>query len=277
MLIRLSKNPNFLSFLRLFLLIISLFYIVVTIAFIQRWSITRDAWPWTGTYSSLNELSSIFIASIAAATAGSLLWTVWMGEIAAAAGGGINLAITFGGSGLFFAQNYLSTGNPRLLVAAIISLFLVINSLLILRIGHHIPFKDQRPQPRLVRYSFMVFVALLMIVGVSLVLKIPGVFPWTISVEASVVYGWIFVGAGLYFAYALTRPGWANTGGQLAGFLAYDLVLLYPFLVYLPNVPDRFRFSLILYIVTLLYSTALAIYYLFINPATRTGRPNLSA
>lgn len=269
MLTRLSKNPDFLTFLRLLLLVISLFSLVMTVAFLQRWSIAREIWPWTGTYSSLNGFSSIFIASIAAAIAGSLFWTVWTGDIAAAAGGGINLAITFTGSGLFYAQEYLASREPRLLVATVLSGVLVIGSLMIFQLGQQLPFKDPRPLPRLLRVSFGVLAGLLLLVGTGLVLKLPNVFPWSLSAQASVVYGWIFLGACAYFVYALWRSAWANAGGQLTGFLAYTLVLIYPFLRYLPTVPDRYRFSLIVYILVLLYAGALAIYYLLINPATR--------
>ncbi|HEX2623529.1 MAG TPA: hypothetical protein VHL11_25385, partial [Phototrophicaceae bacterium] len=269
---RLSKNPDFLRLFRLALLFLTVFYTFLTIAFIQRWSFTRDLWPWTGTYSSLNGLSSIFIASIAAATAGSLFWTVWTGEVAGAAGGGIDLLFTFGGSGIFLLQDYLAMGSSRSLIASVICLLIAIGSIIVFWTGNQIPFKDPRPQPLLVRRSFMFFIFLLLAVGTILILKIEDVFPWNISVQASVVYGWIFIGAGLYFSYSLVRTGWANTGGQLAGFLAYDLVLIYPFLTYLSRVPDHLRFALLLYIGTLVYSGIMAIYYLFFNPKTRFQR-----
>ena len=39
----------------------------------------------------------------------------------------------------------------------------------------------------------------------------------------------IFLGSAIYFAYGLQRPVWGNAKGQLLGFLAYDLVLIVPF------------------------------------------------
>ena len=40
----------------------------------------------------------------------------------------------------------------------------------------------------------------------------------------------MFLGSATYFAYGIVRPRWTNAGGQLAGFLAYDLVLIVPFM-----------------------------------------------
>jgi hypothetical protein len=63
----------------------------------------------------------------------------------------------------------------------------------------------------------------LLIVSTRLIMKVPHSIPWMITPELSVVIGWMFFGAALYFAYGLLRPSWANAGGQMAGFLAYDL------------------------------------------------------
>src|SRR5881392_3773200 len=43
------------------------------------------------------------------------------------------------------------------------------------------------------------------------------------------MFGLIFLGAATYFIYGALDPHWGNAVGQLAGFLAYDLVLLSPF------------------------------------------------
>jgi hypothetical protein len=109
-----------------------------------------------------------------------------------------------------------------------------------------------------------------------MVLKVPGItMPWPISTNESVVYGWMFLGAAAYFAYALVYPAWGNTGGQLAGFLAYDLVLIFPFIARLgSNIPPQFVVGHIIYIVVVTYSGLLAIYYLFIDPQTRMIRPH---
>jgi hypothetical protein len=82
----------------------------------------------------------------------------------------------------------------------------------------------------------------------------------------------MFLGAAAYFAYGVFRPGWYNAGGQLAGFLAYDVVLIIPFLQRLPTVEPELRVNLIIYIIVVSYSGLLAIYYLFLYPGTRLWR-----
>jgi hypothetical protein len=86
-----------------------------------------------------------------------------------------------------------------------------------------------------------------------------------------VVFGCIFLGDAFYFIYALLRPRWGNAFGQLLSFLAYDLVLIVPFVQLLDTVKPGHMTGLIVYIVVLVYSGGLAIYYLFIDPRTRIG------
>jgi hypothetical protein len=93
-----------------------------------------------------------------------------------------------------------------------------------------------------------------------------------VTVDAQILYGWFFLGAAAYFAYGVLRPSWHNAAGQLAGFLAYDVVLIVPFLNLLPSIRAEWRLNLIVYIIVVSGSGLLAIYYLFINPATRVWR-----
>lgn len=88
----------------------------------------------------------------------------------------------------------------------------------------------------------------------------------------SIVVGWMFFGASIYFAYALVRPSWVNATGQLLGFLAYDLVLIGPFVSRLSTVSAEHRPGLILYTAVLVYSGMLAIWLLFIRRDTRMWR-----
>lgn len=69
---------------------------------------------------------------------------------------------------------------------------------------------------------------------------------------------------------------WENAGGRLAGFLAYDLVLLIPFVVrILSGSPSYYGSSSeplrpnLLYTAVVLLSGVLAAYYLFIHGPTR--------
>jgi len=121
-----------------------------------------------------------------------------------------------------------------------------------------------------VRVSFGIFVATLLLAGTALILRMP-IFPWDLNPDSSVVFGCIFLGDAFYFIYALLRPYWGNAFGQLLSFLAYDLVLIVPFLQLLESVKPGHMQSLIVYIVVLIYSGGLAVYYLFLNPQTRAG------
>lgn len=85
------------------------------------------------------------------------------------------------------------------------------------------------------------------------------------------MFGFIFLGAAFYFLYALVRPFWVNAFGPLVGFIAYDLVVLYPYARHFETVKPEHLPSLIVYMAVIVYSLMLALYYLFIHPGTRIG------
>jgi hypothetical protein len=68
----------------------------------------------------------------------------------------------------------------------------------------------------------------------------------------------------------------SNAIGQLLSFLAYDLVLIGPFLKLFGTVDPTLRLNLIVYFAVLVFSAAVAIYYLFIHPQTRDWISGLS-
>ena len=83
--------------------------------------------------------------------------------------------------------------------------------------------------------------------------------PWPVTDDLSVVVGLFFIGAAAYFAYGVAQPIIGNAFGQLLGFLAYDLVLIVPFVVRLPTIQPEFRTSLYIYIAVLIYSGLVAL------------------
>jgi hypothetical protein len=134
--------------------------------------------------------------------------------------------------------------------------------------------KDPRPLPVVVRWSFVVFVVALIINGIFMVFHLVDVMPWAVTDDGEVLYGLMFLGAASYFVYGLVRPSWQNAAGQLVAFLVYDLVLIVPFIQHFSKVAPRLRDNLAGYTAVISVSALLAIYYLFINPATRLwGRP----
>jgi hypothetical protein len=255
--------------LRSVLLVISIIQAFFAVAFFFQWPIAVQIWPWPNT----GRLSYYFISSIFAAAAAATLWCLWAREHGALAGIGLDYLTIFAPIAILSFQVAGSAEDSA--VANAIRLFgvsAVLGALFGLAIflwANRIPFRDPRPMPALVRWSFVIFIIALLIVGGSMVLKTPNILPWPLTEELSVVIGWMYLGAAAYFAYALLRPGWGNTAGQLVGFLAYDIVLIVPFLERLSTVPPEFQASQIVYTAIVIYSGLLAIYFLFLSPRTR--------
>jgi hypothetical protein len=119
-----------------------------------------------------------------------------------------------------------------------------------------------------VRVSFGIFVASLLFAGTALILRQP-IFPWKLNPDSSVIFGCIFIGDAFYFLHALFKPSWRNAAGQLLSFLAYDLALIIPLFRLFEMVDPALRLNLTVYVLVLIYSGAVAVYYLFLNPRTR--------
>jgi hypothetical protein len=161
-------------------------------------------------------------------------------------------------------------GRPGMSLFGLISALMALAGAAAFLWSRRISLNDSRPTPGLVRVSFGIFVAALLLAGGALILRKP-IFPWDLNPDTSVVFGCIFLGDAFYFLHGLIRPRWGNAAGQLLSFLAYDLVLIAPFMYLFDTVkPDR-MVNLIGYIAVLVYSGGLAVYYLFVNPLTRFG------
>lgn len=256
------------------LFIISIIQLITGISFALQIPFVTQLWPirYTG------GLSFIFVGSIFCAAAASQLWCLYMRENGAFAGIALDYLCIFIPLAIFALQ--ISNGNRALQIAAGTYIIGALFGAGMLIWSLRFPIKDPRPQPMLVRISFVGFIIALLVVGGSLVLKNNDILPWPISVSGGVIYGWMFIGAAAYFTYSLLRPGWINTGGQLAGFLAYDLVLIIPFILRLPTLPSeapQYFAGQLAYTAVVVYSGALAIYYLFINPKTRMFGAKMSA
>ncbi len=249
-------------------LLLGFIFLVFTVGFYTQMPWATGLWPFAGE----SRLSAIFISSIMAAIAAPLIWIGWSGEWGAAAGGAINLGIMYVGLSVFLFQVYNETMEQRMLFYAIGCGVLALVNLGILIWSGRYPLRDSRPLPRPVQISFAFFAILLIAVGSALILRAPTIFPWPLNPNSSVMFGWIFLGAAFYFIYGILRPSWHNALGQLLGFLAYDLILIVPFLAHFSDVTPEHLLSLVLYVIVLIYSGVLAVYYLFINPNTRSWR-----
>lgn len=248
--------------MRSLLLAICAVQLFFAVAFFFQWPLAVNLWPFAGT----TPLTFVLIASFFAAAAASTLWPIHTGNYGALAGVALDYLFIFTPMAVYILLSGLRDGGQLLygLLCAAGALF----GLWLLLSARRWPLDVSLPMPALVRWSFVLFVLALIFVSVRLWLQIP-TLPWPLTPELSVVVGCMFFGAAVYFIYGLLRPSWANAGGQLAGFLAYDLVLIVPFLRTLSNVKPEFRVGLVAYLIIVIYSGLLAIYYLFINRPTR--------
>jgi len=250
------------------MLIAAVGQIILAIGFFAQMPWTAIFWPFR--YTGL--LSYIFMASIAGAAAASTLWCLYTREDAGFAGIAFDYIAIFGPLAVFSWQKYSRIPDKDFILLIVAGIFCALFGLVLFLWSRRFPFQDTQPTPRPVRIAFGIFIIALFLVGGALVLKTDNIMPWTLSDEASVLYGWFFIGAAIYFIYGLLRPVWGNAGGQLSGFLVYDLVLIIPFVLHLQTVKPALMLNLVIYIAVLVGSGLLAAYYLFINPATRLSR-----
>lgn len=218
-------------------------------------------WPWP-----ISKLSAIFLSSICAAIAAPVLWIGLTRDFAAILGGAVNLGITSGGIGIFVLQ---SAKSPSQVVFAWILLGFCATCLFQVFLAKSYEYKDLRPTPTILRIAFALFTLILILVGTTMVRNSASMFPWELKPAQSTIYGWIFLGASSYFLIGVLKPVWSNAVGQLLGFLAYDLVLIVPYIQHFRAVPDSLRNNLIVYVSVLIVSGILAIAFLFVIPEYR--------
>ena len=244
-------------------LAVAIFQVFFGLAFALQIPFVTQIWPFPNT----GPLSFIFMGSIALAAAASTVWSLFAGENGSLAGVFLDYAAIFVPLTIYFAM--IANGNGNILIFVVPLTLGVLYALVGLSWSLRFPIKDTRRQPMAARIAFAVFIVALILVGTGLVLQTPNILPWNVSAESSVIYGFMFLGAAIYFAYALLRPSWANTGGQLAGFLAYDVVLIVPFIAHFGRVEAQLMPNLIIYMVVIVTSALLSVYYLFVNKETR--------
>ncbi len=224
-------------------------------------------WPWED-----SRLSYIFLASICAAVGAPVIWIALADVPATLRGGALNLSTSTLAITAYFFWLYSQRGTPALLMSGLASAAFCAFSIALFRWSGKFTLRDQRPFPRPVFYSFILFILALLFAATLLVARHSTVFPWPLNPDSSVIYGLLFYGNAAYFLYGLLLPAWDNARGQLIAFLAYDLVLLGPFFALLGAVKPGHRLSLAVYLIVLIYSSLLAAYYLFLHPATRFSR-----
>lgn len=239
--------------------------LVLALGFAFQNSTAKNLWPWPdGRYSYL------FIGSILAAAAVAMIWIGWTGLFEVLPAGALNIFVIAGLTCIYFLSLVLQQGRLTLVPYGIASLLTALASGGAFLWSHRLPLTDPRPTPLSVRISFGIFVVSLLFAGGALILRAP-IFPWDLNPDTSILFGCIFIGDAFYFMYGLFRPRWQNALGQLLSFLAYDLVLIAPFLALSKTVDSEHLLSLIAYLAVLFYSGAVAVYYLVVDARTRVG------
>jgi hypothetical protein len=248
------------------LCLVSVVQFLLAVAFFLQLSFAVDLWPFEGT----TPLTFIFISSIFAAAAAPTFWAAVTENYGLLAGIGLDyLAILLPVAILSFQM--AADGDSGLTYYGVACVFGALFGLGLFSWSVRFPIDRSLPMPRFVRGSFVFFIIALAIVSARLIFKTPNTIPWTITPDLSVVIGWMFVGAALYFVYGLLRPSWMNAAGQLIGFLAYDVVLIQPFVARLPDVSAENRLGLIVYTAVVTLSGLEAIYFLFLHRPTRSA------
>jgi len=249
------------------LLVVAAVQALFALLFFTRSPVAVGLWPLPQT----GEMMMMFLASIFAAAAASTAWAVLCGEPGSLVGIALDYVVIFLPLSLYaLTLDPARGGGPSTFAMA--TLGGVGMGIWMLWWSWRHPLRDTRPTPIIVRAAFLVFVVLLSLAGLPLVIDAFSVLPWTLTPDLSVVAGAIFLGAAAYFAYGLVRPRWTNAGGQLAGFLAYDLVLIVPVLTRTRSAYSGWSTSLTVYAAVIVGSGILAAWYLFVSPDTRVVR-----
>jgi hypothetical protein len=222
-------------------------------------------WPWPD-----GKFSYLFVGSILAAASVAFIWIGITGEWGAMAAGTLTTLATTAGISVYTFLLAAGQGRRELVPYAVGAAISAVISLAAFFWSRRYAILDTRAMPPLLRVSYVVFVIALVLAATALILQAPAIFPWPLNPDSSVVFGWIFVGDAFYFLYSLLNPRWHNARAQLLSFLAYDIFLLPPFIGLFGTVAPGHMLSLVVYLAVLVYSALLAIYYLFIDPGTRS-------
>ena len=252
--------------MRFIFIVVGLGLLGLCVGFALQLPWVLSLWPWED-----GKLSYLFIASICLAIALPVLWIGLAEEYAAVRAGALDFSMMYAGllATLLITYPAVQEWIAPPLAIGLCAASLAFN-LFLYTWSRNIPFKHAERIPSLLRFSFGLFFLALVIVGISLVLRLPHIFPWPLKPQTSIVFGWTYLGAAVYFLYGFIYPVWGNVKGQLAGFLAYDLLLIWPFIQHLTTtVKPEHQLSLLVYLLVLIYSALLAIYYLFIHRESR--------
>ncbi len=218
-----------------------------------------DRWPFPGT----TPLTFTFLGSILLAASASSAWCVLANEPAGLVGVGIDYLTILVPFIIFVLVADIDDRGP-LVVAVLPTVAFGVWLLAAFRDAS----EGTARTPTVVRGAFAAFSAVLLVVAVALFAG-SKVLPWPVSDDVAVVVGLMFLGAAAYFVFGVVRGVWTHAGGQLAGFLAYDVVLIGPLVARVPDVTSEDAVSLTVYLAVVVSSGVLAGWYLLRGPLPR--------
>jgi hypothetical protein len=244
--------------IRASLLTLSLGLLLVGFGFWFRADWALGLWPWPE-----GPLSYLFIASIVLAEGVTMAWTAATMKLHAARGGALGFAAMNLGIAGYTLWLFNHQQEVLLLNWSLVCTLLSFGSILLFIIGGQYPRTRTQPSPQIVRQSFLVFSIALFIATAMLLARAPVVFPWPLKPDSSTMFGFLFLASAMYFFDGWLRPSLTNSYGQLIGFLVYDLVLIPPYLRHWEKAVGGFRISLVIYLIVLFWSAALASWFLW--------------
>ena len=232
----------------------------------------RFAWPWVlqcWIWPETPPLGCAFVAAMLAGAAAPLIWVGLSGHLAAIRAPMLTGVVANAGIALHLFAKHARPGNERYLPFAALFAVGSLVAAIAFAWGRQLPAPSDKNIPRLVRWAFLLFAAILLPVGAALVLGLPYIFPIPLTPDMAAVYGWFFLGSFAYYLYGFWRPSQLNATGQLLSFLVYDLLTIPPYLTYWTVVSPVYQASLNAYLVVLLGSAVFCGYFLFVDSRTR--------
>lgn len=250
--------------LRVIFLGTGLAYLVLAIGFSARLPAATGLWLWTDT-----RLSHLFVGSVLAALAAGALWIAWSRHIRAAVPSLVGLSVAFVATGMYLFFLERTGTEPHVLPHALGYMLAAVLAWVMLAAMRGEP-PDDKPITPLVRWSCRLYAVTLAAAGAALVARFPNVFPWPLSPGSSTVFGFTFLGLAVVYALTARRGGAGAATVAMSGFLAYDIVLLPPFLVHFSAVAPEKLPSLSVYTAVLVYSAVVAAHHLLTEPSVRS-------
>lgn len=220
-----AVRPGATRVARLAALVYGLLGVALCVGLYRQAGYATRIWPWPD-----DRLTYVYLASLAAAIAAPSLWVAWSGELATLTPVALDSLVVNVGVAIYLTIRAATTDDRSPLTFAAGSIALAVGSGLVFRWVRRIPPRDGRATPRSIRRIMAGLGLLVGVISVGLLGRVDGLFPWDLRPETSTMFGIVYLGVAVYFAYAALHPAWPMTTGQLLGFMAYTVVLVKPYL-----------------------------------------------